>query len=200
MKEDGAEVNERIAMRLRELRSESRFSLDDLAERSGVSRSMISVIERAQSSPTAALLEKLSRGLGVPLASLFDAPSAARKKASEPMMRHADQPVWKDPASGYIRRNVSPTEAGQRIRIVEVKFPAGGRVSFEPAPDERPFYQQIWLLEGRMDIQVGKARHQLQKGDCMAVRMDELAMFSNPGTKTSRYAVVTVPDRKNSRS
>src|SRR2546423_907251 len=112
MKESGG-INERIAIRVREFRSGSRFSLDDLAERSGVSRSMISVIERGESSPTAALLEKLARALGVPLASLFDAPGAVRKKATDPLMRYADQPVWKDPTTGYVRRNVSPTEAGQ---------------------------------------------------------------------------------------
>jgi transcriptional regulator with XRE-family HTH domain len=200
MRDESADVNKRIATRVRELRSRSRLSLDGLAERSGVSRSMISVIERGESSPTAMLLEKLASALGVPLASLFDAPNAAGKERTEPIMRFADQPVWKDPASGYIRRNVSPTEVAQRIRIVEIQFPPGERVSLEPAPEERPFHQQIWLLEGVMDIQVGQAQYQLQKGDCLAVRMDELTMFHNPGAKTSRYALITVPDRKATRS
>lgn len=196
MRDDSADVNKRIASRVRQLRSRSQLSLDGLAERSGVSRSMISVIERGESSPTAVLLEKLARALGVPLASLFDVPNASGKDRTEPLMRFADQPVWKDPATGYIRRNVSPTEVAQRIRIVEVHFPPSGRVAFEPAPDERPFQQQIWLLEGVMDVHVGKAQYQLHKGDCLAVRMDQLTMFHNPGEKTARYAVVTVPDRK----
>jgi transcriptional regulator with XRE-family HTH domain len=63
-------VNQRIAERLRELRAAADFSLDALAMKSGVSRSMISVIERGESSPTAVVLEKLAAGLGVPLASL----------------------------------------------------------------------------------------------------------------------------------
>jgi transcriptional regulator with XRE-family HTH domain len=199
MKDDAGDINKRIANRVRELRSRCRFSLDDLAERSGVSRSMISVIERGESSPTAALLEKLTRALGVPLASLFDAPKTARRNAVEPLMRHADQPVWKDPDTGYIRRNISPPEVPQRIRIVEVQFPAGSRISFEPAPGQRPFHQQIWLLEGVMDIRLGPARYQMQKGDCLAVRMDQITMFFNPGTKASRYAIVTVSDRKAAR-
>ena len=146
------------------------------------------------------LLEKLARAFGVPLASLFDDPKVAGKSSPEPLMRYADQPVWKDPATGYIRRNVSPAEAAQRIRIVEVNFPPGERVSFEPAPDERPFYQQIWLLDGVLEIHVGKTQYELHKGDCLAVRMDQLTMFHNPGQKTARYAVVTVPDQNPARS
>ena len=71
-----ASLNARIAARVRELRAARGLSLDALATRTGVSRSMISLVERGESSPTAVVLEKLSVGLGVPLASLFDAPAA----------------------------------------------------------------------------------------------------------------------------
>ena len=75
-------LDQRIGTRVRDLRASRCLTLEDLAERSGVSRSMISVIERGESSPTAALLEKLASGLGVSLASLFDAP-----KENEPSDR-----------------------------------------------------------------------------------------------------------------
>src|SRR5262245_21008912 len=71
-----SKVNQRIAERVRELRARHGFSLDALAVRSGVSRSMISLIERAESSPTAVVLDKLAAALGVTLPSLFDAPEA----------------------------------------------------------------------------------------------------------------------------
>src|SRR6516162_4488431 len=98
------DINARIAARVRELRGASGLSLEALAETCGVSRSMISLIERGESSPTAVVLEKLAAGLGVTLASLFDAP-AARAPAG-PVARREDQPQWQDPASGYRRRNV----------------------------------------------------------------------------------------------
>ena len=60
--------------------------LQALAERSGVSRSMISLIERGESSPTAVLLERLATGLSVPLAALFDAPGPTPR----PVARRAD--------------------------------------------------------------------------------------------------------------
>ncbi len=58
------DVDQRIARRVAELRSESGFTLDELAGRSGVSRAMISKIERMQVSPTAVVLNKLAIGLG----------------------------------------------------------------------------------------------------------------------------------------
>src|SRR2546423_4925425 len=122
------DINDRIAERLRSLRGERGYTLDALAERSGVSRSMISLIERGQSSPTAAVLDKLAAGLTVTLATLFeDEPRAA---PPSPLARTADQPVWTDPASGYVRRNVSPP-ARSPIQLVDVVFPAGQRVAYD---------------------------------------------------------------------
>ena len=66
------DIHQRIAQRLRELRDAQGLSLEALAERSQVSRSAISLIERGQSSPTAAVLDRLSSALGVTLASLFE--------------------------------------------------------------------------------------------------------------------------------
>src|SRR5690242_13281623 len=103
MQETASDLNQRIAERVRELRGARALSLDALAGRSGVSRSMISLIERGESSATAVVLEKLAAGLGVPLASLFDAPGAAAGAATSnsPVSRRADQPQWQDPGSGY---------------------------------------------------------------------------------------------------
>ena len=97
------DINSRIARRVRQLRDGAGYSLEALAERSGVSRSNISLIERGQSSPTAAVLDKLAAGLGVTLASLFedgDAPPAAEPS---PLARVADQPLWTDPAASRRR-------------------------------------------------------------------------------------------------
>src|SRR5438045_4269253 len=108
IKEAVSDLNQRIAERVRELRAARGLSLDALSSRSGVSRSMISLIERGESSPTAVVLEKLAAGFGVTLASLFDAPAGPARPAGGPVARREDQPQWRDPASGYLRRNVSP--------------------------------------------------------------------------------------------
>src|SRR5215470_2037234 len=143
MGEAASGVNERIAGRVRELRAARGLSLDALAGKSGVSRSMISVIERGESSPTAVVLEKLATGLGVTMPALFEAPAAAARTPSGPLARRDDQPQWRDPASGYLRRNVSPAGVPQPMQIVEILFPAGGRVAFETGARDVHVHQQV---------------------------------------------------------
>jgi transcriptional regulator with XRE-family HTH domain len=189
MKELPLDLNQRIAERVRELRAAKGLSLEALAAHSGVSRSMISLIERGESSPTAVVLEKLATALGVMLASLFDTPAAAQAPAS-PVARSADQAQWQDPASGYLRRNISPPGVPQPMQIVEVHFPPGGRVAFETGARDARVHQQVWVLEGAIDITVGDARHALREGDCLAMQLDRPTMFHNPTRKPARYAVV----------
>ena len=179
-------LNDRIAQRVRDLRASSGLSLDALATHCGISRSMISLIERGESSPTAVLLEKLASGLGVPLAALFVAP----QPSANPVARAADQPSWRDPHSGYVRRNVSPSGVDSQIQIVEVMFPARARVSYETGPREPVMHQQIWVLEGAIDVTVGEERHRLGAGDCVAMVLDKPIMFHNPHKAAARYAVV----------
>jgi len=190
MKDTASDLNQRIAERVRDQRATQGLSLDALASKSGVSRSMISLIERGESSPTAVVLEKLAAGLGVMLASLFDTPAATAQALSGPVARRDDQPQWQDPASGYLRRNVSPPGVPQPMQIVEVHFPPHGRVAFETGARDLRVHQQVWVLEGAIDITLGAERHQLREGDCLAMQLDRPTMFHNPTRKPARYAVV----------
>lgn len=190
MDEPADGIGLRLAARVRTLRTSRRLSLDALARSSGVSRSMLSLIERAETSPTAVVLEKLASGLGVTLAALFDPAPKAGKGAHGPLARRADQPQWKDPASGYVRRNVSPPGASQSLQIVEVRFPARGRVAFENGARGLRVHQQVWVLEGAIDVTVGEQRHRLRGGDCLAMDLDRPTMFHNPTARPARYAVV----------
>jgi transcriptional regulator with XRE-family HTH domain len=194
MQDTASDLNQRIAERVRELRAGQGLSLDALAGKSGVSRSMISLIERGESSPTAVVLEKLAAGLGVMLAALFDAPAAPAQAPAGPVARRDDQPHWRDPASGYLRRNVSPPGVPQPMQIVEIQFPPGARVAFETGPRDVRVHQQVWVLEGAIDITVGTERHRLRDGDCLAMQLDRPTMFHNPTRKPARYAVVSASD------
>src|SRR5207249_593693 len=193
MEETASDLNQRIAERVRELRAAHGLSLDALASKSRVSRSMISLIERGESSPTAVVLEKLAGGLGVMLAALFDAPAEAQGP-SGPVARRDDQPQWRDPASGYLRRNVSPPGVPQPMQIVEVHFPPGERVAFETGGRDMRVHQQVWVLEGAIDVTLGVERHRLRDGDCLAMQLDRPTMFHNPTRRRARYAVVIASD------
>jgi transcriptional regulator with XRE-family HTH domain len=186
IRDDTRSLDAQIADRIRALRSARGLSLEELAGRCGVSRSMISLIERGETSPTAVVLDKLTAGLGVTLASLFE----TAKPPESPVSRRADQVSWRDPQSGYVRRNVSPGSAISPIQIIAVDFPPRARVAYESAARDPVVHQQIWVLAGTIDVTVGDDRHRLREGDCLAMILDRPIVYSNPTRATTRYVVV----------
>lgn len=186
MMEQAATIEARLAARLRSLRARRRLTLDQLAEQSGVSRSMISLVERAQSSPTASVLDKLAASLGVSLAALF---AEEERPDADPVSRRAEQPVWRDPGTGYVRRNLSPAALPSPLELVEVVLPPQARVAYENSPRPAVLDQQVWVLEGALEVRVGEAAHRLAAGDCLAMRVDRPTGFHNPGREATRYLV-----------
>lgn len=191
MENTATDVNARLAARLRGLRAGRGLTLDGLAERAGVSRSMISLVERGESSPTAAVLDRLAAGLGVTLASLFA--DEARADAS-PVARRADQSTWRDPESGYVRRNLSPPRHPSPIELVEVALPASARVSYGAGTRVVGVSQQIWVMEGRLELTIGDVTHALDAGDCIAMRLDAPIVFRNATAHATRYVVALAAD------
>lgn len=179
-------LNARIARRIRSRRGELGLSLDSLAQRSGVSRSMISLIERAESSATAVVLDRLAAGLGLPLAALFDEPSPG----AAPISHAADRAVWRDPATGYVRRALSPPGFPSPIQMAEVELPAGACVAYESSHRDAEIHQQILMQQGSIELTHGDTVHHLSQGDCLAMRLDAPTSFRNPARKPARYLVV----------
>jgi quercetin dioxygenase-like cupin family protein len=137
------------------------------------------------------VLEKLASGLGVPLASLFDPP----EPGPEPVSRLADQIAWRDPHSGYVRRNVSPAGIDTPTQIVDVTFPPHARVTYESGARLPLVHQYVWMLEGTMEITHGDATYLLHAGDCLAMGLDRPNSFHNPADTPARYAVVLTVNR-----
>lgn len=181
------DVDALLSQRVRELRKSRNYTLDQLAELSGVSRSMISLIERHETSSTAAVLNKLADALGVSLPTLFAQETDAAEKL--PVSRFAHQPVWKDPASGYVRRHLSPTGWESPIELVEVSFPAGEIVAFDNPIRSVAIHQQVWMLEGKMQISLGEQTWSLGTGDCLAMQLGDRIVFHNPTRKPARYVL-----------
>jgi transcriptional regulator with XRE-family HTH domain len=182
----GPDINSRIAARVRELRTELGMTLDALAAKCDVSRSMLSLIERGESSATAVVLEKVATGLDVPLATLFEDSSASLSPVSRP----AERTPWRDPQSGYVRCNISPPNFPSPIQIVDVFLPAGARVAYETGARESNIHQQIWVRQGSVEVTVGKVTHRLAEDDCLAMQLNEPTAFRNPARKAARYVVV----------
>ncbi len=183
MMEAENDLSRLIGQRIARQRENLKLTLDDVAARTAVSRAMISRIERGEVHASAVVLDKLCAGLGLTLSSLF-----AREESS-PLLRRADQPVWRDPATHYLRRDVAPPGTGSPVRIVDVEFPAKAELSFEPS-QHRAIEQHVWLLEGSMEIEWGGTLFALEAGDCLHMRPDRGITFRNPTGAPARYAVI----------
>jgi transcriptional regulator with XRE-family HTH domain len=175
-----------IGERIRALRNRHDLTLDELSQRSGVSRAMISRIERAEASPTAALLARLCEALGLSLSAFFVDDEAA----GSPLARRAEQRLWRDPHTGYLRRSVSPPGTPSRVDIVEVEFPPHARVSFPPREESRVMTQHVWVFEGVLEMIIGETVHRLYPGDCLYMDIGDAFDFHNPSDKPARYAVI----------
>jgi transcriptional regulator with XRE-family HTH domain len=191
--ESASALNAHLANRLRDLRLGNGMTLDGLSERTGVSRSMISLIERGESSPTAAVLDKLAGGLGVTLASLF---AETDNTGASPVARHAEQRVWRDPASGYTRRNLSAPGFPSPIELVEVAFPPGAHVAYDTGHRAAVVHQQIWIIEGEIVLALGEETYHLGTGDCLSMRLDRPTIFRNLTERPARYLVALATDAR----
>lgn len=181
-----SDINSRIAQRVRHLRAELGMTLDGLAAKSSVSRSMLSLVERGESSPTAVVLEKIATGLGIALAGLFDDTSVP----ASPLSRRVDRTTWRDPQSGYLRRNISPANYASPMQIVEVVLPAGARVAYESGARDVNLHQQLWVQAGSIEVSVGTVTYRLVKDDCLAMQLNEPITFRNRTRRAARYIVV----------
>lgn len=180
-------VDARLAARLTELRAERGWSLEELARRTGVSRSTLSRLERGELSPTAALLGRLCTVHGRTMSRLL-----LEAEAEPPQLVPAGhQTVWRDEKSGFVRRSVSPPHAGLRAEIVEGVLGAGGSIAYENPPVPG-LEQHIWVLEGTVEITVDDTVHTVRTGDCLRFRLHGPSRFHCPGPARVRYALMIV--------
>ena len=178
------DITLKIAARVRGERTARRWSLDDLAERASVSKAMISKIERAEASPTAALLGRISGAYGLTLSSLL----AEAETPHRGPVRAETQATWRNPATGYIRRQVSASPTIP-IELIEVDLPAGASVSF-PAASYRHMSHVIWVLAGRLTFVEGDVTHDLGPGDSLEFGPPADCTYRNDGAAACRYLVV----------
>lgn len=175
-----------ISASLKKERHARDWSLADLSERSGVSKAMISKIERGEASPTATVLGKLSGAFGLALSALL----ALAEKPGDRLRRRQDQPVWQDPETGYLRRTVSPADPGV-LELIEIELPPNVRVPY-PATAFAFQRQQILVTRGTLVFQEGATEHRLAAGDCLQLGPPADCSFFNPGLRACKYLVALV--------
>lgn len=183
------DLDGRIGARIRVERETRGWSLTDLAAKAGVSRAMVYKVERGESSPTANLLGKLSGAFGLSMSTLM-----ARAEITEGrLLRRSDQPLWVDPATGYVRRHVSP-RSDMPLDLVHVTLPARQQVPM-PASAYAFLRQLVWVMAGELVFVEGKTRHEMKKGDCLELGPPTDCIFLNETDEACAYLVAALSVR-----
>lgn len=175
-----------LATRLRLEREARGWTLADLAARSGVSKAMLSKIERGEASPTAALLGRLSAAYGLTISQLF-----ARAEQGGQLARAADQPVWMDPATGFVRRSLSPP-AGAPMELVWGELPPGAHIAYPAASYRFIADHQVVVIEGTLTMDHAGTIFVLTQGDCLRWNTPRDVTYENTGIEVCRYVVAVL--------
>ena len=180
------EVTARIAGQLRREREARHWTLADLAARSSVSKAMISKIERQEASPSAVVLVRLAGAFDLTLAGLLLRAEGDRSR--DRVSRAAEHPIWRDPDTGYVRRQVM-IAPDHPIEIVEVDLPAGRHVVL-PASSYARIRQAVWVRTGELVVSEGGERHVLGPGDCLGFGPPSEVTLANETDAPCTYVVI----------
>lgn len=177
-------IEDRLAQRLRALRGERGWTLDETAARSGVSRATLSRLEKAEVSPTAKVLGQLCAAYGLTLSRLMHLVEAE----FAPLLPRAEQPVWHDAETGFHRRSVSPPAQSLAGEVLEGTLDAGTEIAYDRPP--RPGLEHhLVLLEGALSVTLGERTHDLRPGDCLRYQLFGASAFATPPHSGARYLI-----------
>ncbi|NRG17905.1 helix-turn-helix domain-containing protein [Rhizobiales bacterium] len=180
-------IDLRIAERLKALRGERGWSLDELAKRANVSRATLSRLENAEVSATANVLGKLCAAYGLPMSRLI----RMVEEGFEPLMRRNAQPFWSDPQTGFARLSVSPPAASLAGEVLACALPAGVRLDYD-APPRSGLEHHLLLTEGCLSVSIEDTSYDLSSGDCLRYRLSGASSFSTPKDQGAKYNLFIV--------
>lgn len=182
--------SEQVAREIRDLRRKQHLSLEELAARSGVSKSMISKIERAESSPSTTTLSRLAEALGVTFTRLI-----GPEQESEVLVIPADrQPILRDEESGYTRRCLSPVLPGRGLDWVLNTLPPGAKTG-DFVPHRRGFSEYVFVLKGLLRVTVGDRVSTLEAGDSIFYEANARHAFENDSDIACEFFLIIDPPR-----
>jgi transcriptional regulator with XRE-family HTH domain len=174
----------RLAQRLRQLRLERHWSLDDLVARSGISRATLSRMENNEVSPTASVLGRLCVVYGLTMSRLL----AQVEANADAVVARKDQPVWSDPDTGFRRRQISPPAPEFECELLECELAAGARIAYD-APARTGLEHHLYLRSGALEVILDGRSHALSPGDCLRYRLYGASEFRT-AKRSAQYLLV----------
>ncbi|MGY4630221.1 helix-turn-helix domain-containing protein [Bradyrhizobium sp. USDA 4486] len=175
-----------LGSRVKRLRTQAGLTLEEFAAQSGVSRAMLSKVERGEKSPTLAIIVRIAKGLNVSMSTLMGAEPDAAQVA---VIRKANRLAFKDPETGFERHNLSPSHLDNDLEFLLHRIPPG-ESSGELPPYKAPTEKYLVVHEGELTVQMGEANYVLGTGDSFYFDVREPYRFINAGTMPCAYYLV----------
>lgn len=177
-------LTQRLARCLRDLRHQAGWSLDELTERSGVSRATLSRLEHAEVSPTAQALSRIAGAYDLPVSRLI---RLAETELPQVLSRE-EQAIWEDATTGAERRVLSPAGGGYGSALVEGILPQNVN---EVLQDGAVGECHLVVLDGRLRVTARESDHDLRKGDSLRFHVDGPVTLTGASKRGTRYVMVT---------
>lgn len=183
---DGA-VSTLVGHNLRRLRKQHRWSLEELALHSGVSRAMLGQIEQGKSVPSIRTLWQAAQALGVSVSWFLESRDDASVLLIKPAMEHA---TALNPGDGELRALHMPTE-GHRDEFYELRLAPGARLSLTtPA---KPRRINVALVEGTLQVLIDEDSYDLGPREALQFEGTDALTWRNSGLTEAKAFVVIKP-------
>lgn len=180
-------INEDLGRRVKKLRGDRGWSLEELASASGVSRSMLSEIERERANPTLSVTYRVARAFGLSLQDLLESADSA---STIQTIRAADRAqIFRKDKQCQIR-TLSPLNLEKDVEFYELRLPLHGALRSQPHVDgTREF---LTVEEGSVELQSGNSSETLGKGDSATYRADVAHDIVNTGKHEALLFLVVI--------
>jgi transcriptional regulator with XRE-family HTH domain len=180
-------VSGHLRKRVKQLRAERAWSLDALARASGVSRSMLSQIERGQANPTVGVTFRIAHALGISLAELLEAPGTS---TSITVIRAQDRAYHYRSDGNCTIRTLSPLNLEKDVEFYEVELAERGEL--RSAAHFRGTREFLTVQKGRVQVESGTDVEELGKGDSVSYRADLPHAIINIGSGPALLFLVDI--------
>jgi transcriptional regulator with XRE-family HTH domain len=179
--------DQRLAVRLKQLRQEIGCSLDQLAEKCGISRATLSRMEKAEVSPTAEALGKLCSVYGMPMSRLM----AMVEEGFEPLIRKEQQAIWRDQQKDFTRRSVSPPATGLKGEVIAGTLGAGQHIEYHQ-PSLAGLEHHLVMQSGELRFHIDEKAFDLKAGDCLRYVLADYSAFTTPQHSGASYLIFLI--------
>lgn len=180
-----------IGLKIKTLRTERQLTLDQLAKQSGVSKSMLSQIERGLTNPTLATIWSLTQSLGINIASLLV--EAATEEAEDlylDVTKSHQTPEIQSADGKCVLRILGPIEQVSRTEWYDMQLNAGGVLESEA--HSKGTIEHLTVIEGELTVKNGQQQRNLSNGDTARYQADVPHFIENKGKKSARALMVVL--------